>query len=121
MLGFKSLEQKLRDGNGRAASATVLGIEKGKSLHWKNETGPHGSGNYVDEGTVSKDRYRLQVQPEGEPAFDVVVKIREDLFFGAYAIGVGSSVTVLFDPNDHEKVAVDVAATKAEMRSGVKT
>jgi hypothetical protein len=50
MLGFKSLEQKLRDGNGRTAPATVLELEKGKSLNWKNETGPHGTGNYVEEG-----------------------------------------------------------------------
>jgi hypothetical protein len=121
MLGFKSLEAKLRDGNGRAAPATVLGIEKGRSLNWKSETGPHGSGNYVEEGTVSNDRYRLQVQPDGEPAFEAVVKIREDEFFGLYALRVGSAVTVLFDPEDHQKVAVDVAATKAQMRSHVKT
>ena len=121
MLGFKSTERKLRDGKGRAAAATVLRIEKGRSLNWKSETGPHGSGNYVEQGTVSKDRYRLQVQPNGEPAFEAVVKIREDDFFGRYALGVGSAVTVLFDPEDHEKVAVDVAATKAQLRSHVKT
>jgi hypothetical protein len=121
MLGFRSLEKKLRDGNGRAAPASVLGIEKGKSLNWKSETGPHGSGNYVEQGTVSKDRYRLQVQPEGEPAFEAVVKIPEDEFFGLYALRVGSTITVLFDPDDHEKVAVDVAGTKTEMESQRRT
>jgi hypothetical protein len=40
MLGLKSLEQKLRDGNGRAAPATVLELEQGKSLNFANDTGP---------------------------------------------------------------------------------
>jgi hypothetical protein len=31
MLGFKSLERKLRDGHGRTAPATVLDVEEGKS------------------------------------------------------------------------------------------
>jgi hypothetical protein len=121
MLGFKSLEAKLRDGDGRTAAATVLGMEKGRSLTWKSETGPHGSGNYVEEGTVSKDRYQLEVRPDGEPAFEAVVKIPEDEFFGRYTLHVGSVLVVLFDPENHEKVAVDVAATKAQMRSQVKT
>jgi len=122
MLGFKSLEQKLRDGNGRTAPATVLGIENGKSLNWKSETGPHGTGNYVEEGVaLSKDKCRLRVKPEGEPEFDAVVKVSDDDFFGAHALRAGSAVIVLFDPADHERLAIDVAATKAQQRSHATT
>jgi hypothetical protein len=118
VLGFKSLEQKLRDGNGRTASATVLGIEHGKSLSWKDETGPHGTGNYIEEGVaLSKDKCRLRVKPEGEPEFDAVVKLSEDDFGGAYTLRAGSAVIALFDPADHERVAIDVAATKTKWQS----
>ena len=68
MLGFKSLEQKLRDGNGRTAPATVLGIEEGKSLNWKSDTGPasHGSGNTTEvRAALTKDKCRITVRPEG--------------------------------------------------------
>ncbi len=122
MLGFKSLEQKLRDGNGRTAPATVLELAKGKSLNWKNETGPHGTGNYVEEGiNLSKDRCRLSVKPEGEPEFEAVVKVSEDDFSPAMPLRVGSVVIVLFDPAEHERVAINVAATKATWRSHIKT
>jgi hypothetical protein len=122
MLGFKSLEQKLRDGNGRTAPATVLGIEDGKSLNWKSETGPHGTGNYVEEGVaLSKNKCRLRVKPEGEPEFDAVAKVSDDDFLGAHTLRAGSAVIVLFDPDDHERLAIDVAATKAQQRSRATT
>ncbi|MGO9788729.1 MAG: hypothetical protein ACLP8S_04115 [Solirubrobacteraceae bacterium] len=112
------LGAKLRDSNGRTAPATVLGIESGKSLNWKSETGPHGSGNVVDGGVaLSKDKCRLRVEPEGEPGFEGVAKVSEDDFFGAHALHVGSTVVVLFDPGDHERLVIDVAATKAHQRS----
>ena len=118
MLGFKSLEQKLRDGNGRTAPATVLGIEKGKSLSWKDDTGPasHGSGNATEVGVaLSKDRCRITVKPEGEPEFQAVVKVSDDDFPPPqYPFVPRTALIVLFDPADHQRVAIDVAATWAK-------
>jgi hypothetical protein len=116
MLGFKSLEQKLRDGNGRTASATVLGIEQGKSLSWKDETGPHGTGNYVEQAVaLSKDKCRITVKPEGEPEFEAVVKVSDDDFPPPqYPFRPRTALIVLFDPADHQRVAIDVAATWAK-------
>jgi hypothetical protein len=124
MLGFKSLEQKLRKDNARTAPATVIEIAKGKSLSWQDDTGQatHGSGNTAIESVaLSKDKYRLRVQPDGEPEFEAIVKVSEDDFIGSRTLRVGSAVVALFDPADHERVAIDVAATKAEMQSHVKT
>jgi hypothetical protein len=114
MLGLKSLEQKLRDGNGRTAPATVIEIEKGKSLNFTNDTGPHGSGNTVETSVaLSKDMYRLRVQPDGEPEFEAVVKASDRDFAPPMQLRVKAVVIVLFDPADHERVAIDVAASKA--------
>ncbi len=116
MLGLKSLEQKLRDGNGRTAPATVVSIEEGKSLHWKSETGPHGTGNYVEEGVaLSKDKCRITVTPEGGPEFEAVVKVSDDDFPPPqYPFRPRTALIVLFDPADHQRVAIDVAATWAK-------
>jgi hypothetical protein len=116
MLGFKSLEQKLRDGNGRAAPATVLGIEEGKSLNWKSDTGPHGSGNTADvRAALTKDQCRITVRPEGEQEFETVVKVADDDFPPPqYPFAPRTALIVLFDPSDHQRVAIDVAATWAK-------
>lgn len=118
MLGFKSLEQKLRDGNGRTAPATVLEIEPGKSLSWKDDTGPatHGRGNTVEaEVALSKDKCRITVRPDGEPEFEAVVKVSDDAFPPPqYPFRPRTALIVLFDPTDHQRVAIDVAATWAK-------
>lgn len=116
MLGFKSLEKKLRQGNGRAASATVLDIKKGRSINWTVKDPNVTSGGMTETvGTASKDHYKLRVEPDGEPPFEAEVVIREDQFM-AFAPKVGSKIQVLFDPDDHSKLAVDVQATKQLLR-----
>jgi hypothetical protein len=121
MWGLKSLEQKLRDGNGRAAPATVLGLEKGKSLNFTNDTGPatHGSGNTVESSVaLSKNKYRISVRPEGEPEFETVVKAADDAFPASVTpFRPRTALIVLFDPADHQRVAIDVAATWAKWES----
>jgi hypothetical protein len=116
MLGFKSLEQKLREGNGRTAPATVLGIEEGRSLDWKSDTGPHGSGNTTDvSAPLTKDKCRITVRPDGEPEFEAIVKVADDDFPAPeYPFRPRTALIVLFDPSDHERVAIDVAATWAK-------
>jgi hypothetical protein len=118
MLGLKSLEQKLRDGNGRTAPATVLEIEQGKSLNFTNDTGPasHGSGNTVETTVaLSKDKYRITVKPEGEPEFEAIVKVSDrDFSPPQYPFRPRTALIVLFDPSDHQRVTIDVAATWAK-------
>jgi hypothetical protein len=118
MLGLKSLEQKLRDGNGRTAPATVLDIEEGKSLNWKSDTGPasHGSGNTTEvRAALTKDKCRITVRPDGEPEFEAIVKVSDDDFPPPqYPFRPRTALIVLFDPNDLQRVAIDVAATWAK-------
>jgi hypothetical protein len=111
------LEQTLRDGNARTALATAFAIEQGRSLSWKSETGPHGTGNYVEErASLSADRCRLSVRPDGEPEFEALVRASDGDFSGRFALHDATVVVVLFDPADHDRVAIDVAATKARWR-----
>jgi hypothetical protein len=121
MLGLKSLEQKLRDGSGRAAPATVLELEEGKSLNFANDTGPatHGSGNTVDSSVaLSKNHYRICVRPDGEPEFETVVKAADDAFPASVTpFRPRTALVVLFDPSDHRRVAIDIAATWAKWES----
>jgi hypothetical protein len=121
MLGKKSLEQKLRDGDGRTAPASVLESEKGKSLSWTDDTGPasHGSGNTTEvEMALTKGKYRITVRPEGEPEFETVVKASDGDFPASKTpFAPRTALIVLFDPADHERVAIDVAGTWAKWES----
>jgi hypothetical protein len=121
MLGKKSLEQKLRDGDGRTAPATVLDTEKGKTLSFTDDTGPatHGSGNTTEaEIALTKGKYRITVKPEGEPEFEAVVKASDGDFPASVTpFRPRTALSVLFDPADHERVAIDVAGTWAKWES----
>jgi len=88
MLGFKSLAQKLRDGNGQEAPATVVEFDKGRSINWTSRGVDGQPGVTLQQGTASKDRYRLRVDPPGERSLEVEVKIPEDKLFGLYGVGV---------------------------------
>jgi hypothetical protein len=115
---FGSWERKLRKGGGLSAPATVLEIHKGRSLTWTN-SGINGQpGAKIQEGTVATDRYKLRVQPDGEAPFETETKLKDDQLFGLHAVGVGSTVIVVFDPEDHTRVLIDVPATKAQARRG---
>lgn len=91
----KRLEGKLRAG-GRSATATVLECKAGMTI-------TNGNPQLV-ANTEVVCKLRLQVTPEGEPAFDVTTSAR----YGQFGIpGEGDTVTVLYDPSDHSKVVVD--------------
>jgi hypothetical protein len=107
MLGFESLEQKLREGNGKRAKATVLQAKDG--IHTTMNGDSHGYG-----GTdITRWHYLLRVEPDGEPPFEAKVVIRINKLDGA-APHEGESVLVLYDPDDHDKVAFAVAETKEQ-------
>jgi hypothetical protein len=117
MLGFKrSWEQKLRDGNGHTAPATVLELEKSKALQFKDTgVGTQAGVQATQEIALAKDKCRITVKPEGEPEFEAVVEVSDDDFSPPqYPFRPRTALMVLFDPADHQRVAIDVAATWAK-------
>jgi hypothetical protein len=106
MLGFKSLEQKLREGNGKTARATVLTVKAG--IYTTEGGGEHGYG-----GTdITRYHYTLRVEPDGEQPFEAKVVIRHNKLSDVEA---GATVAVLYDPDDHDNVAFDLAGTKQQV------
>jgi hypothetical protein len=108
----KRLERKLREGGGREAWATVLGsVDHGTSTGGFNVSpGQAGSITFHRE-------FRLRVEPDGEPAFEVSVKQDFNDSRGWHMPEEGWSVGVLFDPDDHAKAVMDM--TKMPVRPGV--
>jgi hypothetical protein len=106
MLGFKSLEQKLREGNGKSAKATVLKVKAGI---YTTEGGSSDGWGGTD---ITRYHYTLQVQPDGEPPFEAKVVIRHNKLSG---VEQGATVAVLYDPDDRSKVAFDLASTKQQV------
>jgi hypothetical protein len=103
VLRRKSLEEKLRDGGGRSARATILKAKK----RW------YSSGMSSNLGSVQYYRLKLRVEPDGEPAFEA------DADANSNYLGIlfeeGATLRVLYDPEDHSEVAVDQQAGVAEM------
>jgi hypothetical protein len=95
--GSKRLETKLRQ-SGRSATADV---SDAKRTHWLNSSGGQAIGG---QNTTVTWRLRLHVRPDSEAPFDA--KLIEAVPLGE-AISVGQSMAVLYDPNDHSKVAID--------------
>lgn len=52
----------------------------------------------------------LRLRPEGEPEFDVDLK---HYFHDWTPPNAGSAMTVLFDPNDHSKVSIDIESVES--------
>src|SRR5215471_10459247 len=92
-------EKKLRE-SGKSASATIVEAKKG---HFAISSG----GDAAQEVATAHVNWKLKlhVTPDDEAAFDAEVR-------GGYAemgMGpqVGSTVPVLYGPNDHSNVVVD--------------
>ncbi len=89
--------RKSLEAGGHRASATVLEISD------RGMTVTHGSEGYVGNTEVIL-KTRLSVQPDGQPAFEVEQKFR----YAQMSIpSVGSRVSVLYDPEDHDKVMIE--------------
>ncbi|MCW2983678.1 MAG: hypothetical protein JWR63_1248 [Conexibacter sp.] len=100
MLGKPSRRaRKNLEANGRTAPATVLEIsDRGMSITNGNDA--------IVANTEVLLKTRLRVEPAGEPSFEVEKRLR----FAQLAIpGVGSTVTVRYDPGDHDSLMIDVS------------
>jgi hypothetical protein len=98
MLGKPSRRtRKKLEAHGRIASAVVLEIsDSGMAI-------TNGSDGIV-ANTEVMHKARLRVEPEGEPAFEVHQRFR----FPQLAVpGVGSQVSVRYDPDDHDDIMID--------------
>jgi hypothetical protein len=98
MLGKPSRRtRKKLEAHGRIASAVVLEIsDRGMAV-------TNGSDGIV-ANTEVLHKTRLRVEPEGEPAFEVHQRFR----FPQLAVpGVGSRVSVRYDPDDHDHIMID--------------
>ncbi len=90
------MEEKLRAG-GRSASATILEAEQ---THWAVSRAPDN----VVANTQIVWKLKLQVTPTGESPFEAEI---EQAWPQLDSPRVGQVVPVLFDPEDHSKVALD--------------
>jgi hypothetical protein len=93
-------ENKLRDGTGKPAQATILEAKKGRFAI--------SSGGNAAEQVASAHinwKLKLRVEPEGEAAFEAEVK--EGYAEMGMGPQVGSKIAVLYNPDDHSSVVVD--------------
>jgi putative oligomerization/nucleic acid binding protein len=109
MLGFGSLEQKLREEGGRQAQATVLKAKQGIPTSMSE-----GSAMYGED--ITRWHYLLRVEPEGEEPFEAKIVIRINHLDGL-SLQEGEKAIVLYDPDDHRKVAFDVKATEGRRQA----
>lgn len=108
MLGFKSLEEKLR-ANGATAKATVL--EQKAGIHTYKGVDPAGFG-----GTdVTPHHFKLRVEPDGGEPFEAKAVVRANELWPMPK--PGAVVPVFYDPNDHDKVAIDAKAAGAQQQA----
>lgn len=109
MLGFKSLDEKLRASNAATANATVLEHKAG--IHSDKGVDAAGFG-----GTdVTRHHFRLRVEPDGGEPFEAKAVVRADELWPMPQ--PGAIVSVFYDPNDHDKVAIDTKATGAQQQA----
>jgi hypothetical protein len=98
MLGKPSRRSRKKlESQGHTAPATVLDIaDRGMSITNGNDS--------IVANTEVLLKVRLRVEPVGEPAFEVEKRLR----FPQLAIpGVGSTITVRYDPDDHDTMMLD--------------
>lgn len=106
MLGHnKRLEPKLKEQGGKRAWATILESKKG----WTTTGGVNAVPGQAGSITIRRE-FRLRVEPEGEPQFEATVKQAFNDSHGWHIPEEGWSMTVIYDPNDHSKVVIDVDA-----------
>jgi hypothetical protein len=98
MLGKPSRRtRKKLEAHGRVASAVILEIaEKGMSVTNGNDS--------IVANTEVVLKTRVRVEPEGEPAFEVHQRFR---FPQLSVPGVGSHISVRYDPDDHDNIMID--------------
>jgi hypothetical protein len=108
----KRLERKLKEQGGKQAWATVLESEKQRATTGGVNVAPGQAGSM----TIHR-KIKLRVEPEGEPAFEATVQQVFNDLHGWPIPEEDWSVTVIYDPNDHSKLVIDV--DKMPVRPGV--
>ncbi len=93
----KGLEKKLREQGGTVAWATILSTDEQWRSARGGDTGFGGPTHVTDHMKVT-----LQVEPEGEPAFEVTFKQA----FPGHMPRPGGRAKVIFDPADHSRIAI---------------
>ncbi len=93
----KGLERKLREQDGTVAWATIVSAEERWRSARGGDTGFGGPTSVTDHMQVT-----LQVEPEGEPAFEVTFKQA----FPTHVPRPGGRAKVIYDPADHSKIAI---------------
>lgn len=98
MLGKPSRRSRKKlEADGRTAPAVVLEIaDRGMSITNGNDA--------IVANTEVLLKTLIRVEPAGEPTFEVEKRLR----FAQLAIpGVGSTITVRYDPDDHDNLTID--------------
>lgn len=99
------LERKLKERGGKRAWATVLESNK----EWSSAGGPNTAVGQAGSITIHQ-KLRLRVEPDGEPPFESTVKQVFNDSRGPHIPRAGYSVKVIYDPDDHAKLAIDSEA-----------
>jgi hypothetical protein len=114
MLGelSKRKRKKLEESGTRAPATVVEIAEKGMTITSGNEQ--------IVANTKVILKTKLNVEPEGQPAFEIEEKFR----YSQFAIpAAGQKLAVIFDPNDHDTIMLDddpaAAATAMLAGSGI--
>jgi hypothetical protein len=98
MLGIgKRAENKLRE-NGRAATATVVAVKRG-------HIGESSGQAYGGQNSTINYHFTVRIEPDGEVPFEAEVSDR--ILLSNSPTGVGGTIAVLYDPDDHSKVRID--------------
>jgi Short C-terminal domain len=92
----KGLEEKLGAQGGTVAWATVIEAHTQYTSGTNYENGPYTVGDH------NHMKVTLEVQPEGEPAFEATF---HQTFVGRSPIK-GFQAKVIYDPNDHSEIAI---------------
>ena len=98
MFGLHKLRERKLEKSGKAATAVVISSEYNM-----------GSGT-AGYGATILCKMKLQVQPEGEPAFEASLDAWMDP-----PPSEGDSVPVVYDPADHSKLIIDRRAEDAQI------
>ena len=93
----KALEHKLREQGGTVAWATIISADEKWSSARGGDSGFGAPSQVTDHMKVT-----LQVEPEGEPAFEVTFKQA----FPSHTPRAGGRAKVIYDPADHSRVAI---------------
>src|SRR4051794_19462256 len=99
MFGHKKrLEHKLSEQGGTVAWATIISADE----KWKTTRGGDTGFGAPAKGITRHMKVTLMVEPESEPAFEATV----NQAFPGHMPRTGGRAQVIYDPDDHSKIAV---------------